>query len=1004
MFMWRPLGNGGTPHAYSAIQHHRMVVTDTQRFRVLRYVWVIVILIILTVPTLPLRAQQLRFRNLRVHDGLPSNYITAFSQDQQGRLWIGTSDGLAVFDGVVCTPPAGRGVLTREYIQSICRDPVRGMWFTMNDSLVHIDNGKTTVYHFISRVQSFTLMDVQHVPGHGIWVGGTGGLAQLHGGMLHPVPVPGSMRSISKIGVDPGGKIWILNAFGLHRFDPSTWKGRTVDSTSGRYFGANSLSVLQNEVFVCTRDSAILQFRNGHLLRRHQFESAQPHDVLQDENGSWWIPTNDGLYFCEDSTLDLRNAVRYSTDNNLPSNRLSMAMIDAEKVLWIGSEGNGVISLEDRAVQFFPSPDMGGKGVADQYGRLWMTSHKGIWEYWQVGSSWKRKLHTRKPSWPESYSYHIQATEDDRLWVSFQSGAIAVFDIARPSHAAAGLVLIDRPLPIPGVPDPDSFCFLIDRRGHLWTKLRISDAGVFEVHNGTRLIRHFKGFHPDIRAMYEDPSGAIWIGGYNGGVFVHDGDSLDKKELRRIRPPETASIRAFLRDRKGRMWLGTMQGLLIDEGSGWKQLNISNGLPSPRVYCLAEDEEGRIWAGTQTGIVSVSSDLTSIYPHLELTDSPVGACGIQKNGVVWIATSGLTFYDRSLSFRDTIPPIVAITDVFVNGRQRSYDGDLLLSYTENNLRIEVATVQLRNAEAVRYQYRFAGIDSSWSIPSPSRRYSFPALQPGQYSVEFRAITAELIPTEFPAMLQFTIKPPFWLQWWFYPVVAVIVVALFVFFYRIRVQRILAAERIRSRIAADLHDDIGSGLTRIAMMSDVMLQQTRRVTEALPGQATESLEGLRSTIARSGLIARELVESMSDVVWSLDPRNDTVGQIADRLRVFAFDLADGAEIELDFTVSDTARQLRTSSEISRSLLLVLKEAVNNTVRHAKAQHLAVRIDTKASLLSFLVEDDGIGFDADLPGRRSGLTHMEQRVKSCGGHIEIRSKRDSGTCVTGTIPVS
>ncbi|MBE0642667.1 MAG: hypothetical protein IH600_01145 [Bacteroidetes bacterium] len=807
-----------------------------------------------------------------------------------------------------------------------------------------------------------------------------------------------------KMSVDVQGAIWILNALGVHRFDPSSLRGRTIDSTSGKYFGANSIRVVRNDVYVCSRDSAVLQFRNGRLLRRHRFESAQPHDVLQDENGSWWIPTNDGLFFCEDSTLDVRNSVRYTTENNLPSNRLSIGMIDQEKVLWFGSEGNGVISLEDKAVQFFPAPDMGGKGVEDRHGRLWMTSHKGIWEYWLQGSRWKRKLHLRSPSWPASYSYHIQATDDDRLWVSFQSGAIAVFDIGRPSHAGSGLALIDIPLPIPGVPEPDSFCFLVDSRGRLWTKLRISDAGVFEVHHGTRLIRLFKGFHPDIRAIYEDPSGAIWLGGYNGGVFVHDGDSLAVKDFHRIRPPETASIRAFLRDRRGRMWLGTMQGLLIEDGSGWRKLDVSNGLPNDRVYSLAEDEEGKIWVGTQTGIVSISSDLSSIYHHLELTDSPVGACGIQKNGVIWIATSGLTLYDRSLSFRDTIPPTIAITGVFVNGRQRKHDEDLALSSSENNLRIEVATVRLRNAIAVRYQYRFVGIDSTWSAPSASRRFSFPALQPGHYTVAFRAINAELIPTPVPQRLIFTISPPFWQQWWFYFAAAVLLVAGIAFFYRVHVQRLLATERIRTRIAADLHDDIGSGLTRIAMMSDVMLQQTRRVTEGIPAQSADSLEDLRRTIARSGIIARELVESMSDVVWSLDPRNDSVGQIADRLRVFAFDLADGAEIELDFVVSDAARPLRTSSEISRSLLLVLKEAINNATKHAQARHLSVHIDAKASLLSFRVEDDGCGFDTDLLARRSGLTHMEQRVESCGGHFEVRSKLDSGSCVTGSIPIS
>jgi signal transduction histidine kinase len=448
-----------------------------------------------------------------------------------------------------------------------------------------------------------------------------------------------------------------------------------------------------------------------------------------------------------------------------------------------------------------------------------------------------------------------------------------------------------------------------------------------------------------------------------------------------------------------------LNGILVETAAGWQQINAGDGLPGNRVTALAESPDGRIWVGTQSGVASISPDLTSVFQHPGLTDSPVGACGVQNNGLVWIATaSSLTLYDRSRSFLDTVPPRIELRGIAVNGSPRMYTAGMRLSNIENNIRIDVASIRMRKADALRYQYRFVGIDSAWSAASASRNLSFPALQPGSYALEIRALSAELIPSIAPLFLRFSVSPPFWQRWWFYPAIVVTIGLVLMAFYRIRMQRLLATERIRTRIAADLHDDIGSGLTRIAMMSDVMMQQTRQVTEGLQADATFSLDGLRSTISRSGTIARELVESMSDVVWSLDPRNDSVGQIADRLRVFAFDLADGAEITLDFTVTDVARQLRTSSEISRSLLLVMKEALSNTVRHANANHLRVQISSADSSMSFLVEDDGRGFDPDRLARRSGLVHMEQRVASCGGSFEVRTSLDSGTHISGTIPLS
>ncbi|MBN1447408.1 MAG: ATP-binding protein, partial [Bacteroidetes bacterium] len=611
-------------------------------------------------------------------------------------------------------------------------------------------------------------------------------------------------------------------------------------------------------------------------------------------------------------------------------------------------------------------------------------------------------LHLRQAGWPEGYSYHVQATDDDRLWVSFYSQAIAVFDIRRNSRPDADLPLLQIVMPVAGLPDPDPFCFVIDRRFRLWTKIRISDAAVLDVRKSPVPLRLFQNFHSDIRTLYEDEDGTIWLGGYNGGVFFYDDSLLQRPAFHRLADPAIASVRAFCRDRRGRMWIGTMDGLLVETATGWRTFDTRTGLPNNRVGALAQGPDGRMWIGTQTGIVSLREDLGAIYRYPGFTDSPISACGVQKDGFVWVATAfGLTFYDRTRSHHDTTPPVVRLSAFAVNGSPRPYVNGVQLSHTDNNVRVDVAAIRLRNAREVRYQYRFPDIDSTWSTPSFSRSLSFPALQPGFYLIEIRALTAELVPSREPLSLRFTVTAPFWQRWWFYPGVLLLVGLAVALLYRLRLQRLLAAERLRTQIAADLHDDIGSGLTRIAMLSDVMLQQTRQRS----GDSTTASppEQLWNTITRTGTIARELVESMSDVVWSLDPRNDTVGQLADRLRVFANDLADGAEIRLNFMVSDPARQLRLHAEISRALLLVIKEALNNVVRHAAASNIHVRIDTGDSVLRFVIEDDGAGFDTAAPSRRSGLAHMEQRVTSCGGTLRIISAPGGGTRIEGSIPL-
>jgi signal transduction histidine kinase/ligand-binding sensor domain-containing protein len=952
-------------------------------------------------------AQRLPFTNLRVSNGLPSNYISCFAQDVQGRLWIGTSDGLGVFDGIDCEHPAWSISAGIRYVYDIQREADSAMWIVADGRLLRYGYEDSTAVHmtFWDTAATYFLSSVVSIPGRGVWAGGSNGLVRLEDNRLRPVDLSLTVGSVSRLRCDTSGTIWILADNGLYAYDPASRIFSVADTTVGDFRSSYSLLVAPDQdVYACSHDSSILQFRHGRLVAQHRLSGACPKDLIRNPSGGWWITSNNGLYSCRDSVLDFDTAVRYTTDNGLPSSSLNCCAVFADQVLCFGTEGNGVVQLEDLSVQVFSAAEITGQAAQDRKGRVWMTGYSGIWEYWREGTAWMRILHRRGPDWPAGYSYHVQATDDDRLFVSFQSMAIAEFDIHHPPGRATQLRLLRIVLPGKGLPVPDPFCFLIDRHHRLWTKIRISDAAVLDLGTPPRLLRMFRNFHPDIRTLYEDGTGAIWLGGYDGRIFVYDDSLLHTPAFRKLVSPPRASVRSFRKDRSGRMWIGTMSGILVQENGSWRRIDTRDGLPNNRVFALAEAANGDMWIGTQAGMASVSRDLSSVKRYPALTDCPVEACGVLPDGVMWTSTPfSISFYDPSQTILDTIAPIVRLRSFTVNGTAVPTFSTLSLSSAENNIRVDVYTVKMRDAQGIQYQYRFAGAMSSWSVPSASRSFLFPALRPGDYQLEIRALNAEHIISASPLILRFNIAPPFWQRWWFFPLVFAIAVFVVLVSYRVHIQRILASERIRSRIAADLHDDIGSGLTRIAMMSDMMLQQAGRETHsALPD--TSAHGSLRDTIRRTGAIARELIESMSDVVWSLDPRNETVGQLADRLRVFAYDITDAPEIALEFIITDEARSVRTRSEISRALLLVIKEALTNTVRHAGALHVRIWIDVKSGLLLFTVTDDGRGFDTLHIARRSGLAHMEQRIASCGGALSINSGLASGTTVEGSIPLT
>ena len=618
-------------------------------------------------------------------------------------------------------------------------------------------------------------------------------------------------------------------------------------------------------------------------------------------------------------------------------------------------------------------------------------------------------LHASASDWPRGYSYHLQAS-GGLLYASFAFHDLAVFDIRGASANGTAPRLLRRLLPSRAVPNPDGFCFLVDRRDRLWAKTRDGDVAVVDASRPDRLLRLLRRPHPDIRTMFEDRDGSVWIGGYGGRPVRLAGPDPLRASPQAPDGIGPLDVRAFLRDRRGTLWLGTLQGVFRHADGRWDSLTVRNGLSSERTGALAEDGRGRIWLGTQRGPLTLEPSTRNVDEHIELTAHPVVGLGVLGGGgheLLWIAgTTGLTLLDLRGGIPDTLPPRAFLRAMYVNERPVA-EGTMVFGVSENNFRFEFSVPHLRRARGVRLQYQFAGIDTGWSAPTADRTLVLRSLPPGDYTLLVRARNSLGIAGAPPLRLRFEILPPLWRRWWFLLGAVVLLAAAVAFVVRMRVRRLLETERMRARIAADLHDDIGAGLTRIAMMTDMLRQQAdiaRRDAGAGSEHATQSFATLQSTLARAGATARELIDHMSDVVWSLDPRNDSIAQLADRLRVFAHDLCEAPDIALRFDIDDSVLAVRGSSDMNRNLLMVMKEALHNAVRHGAPRTIEVALSVRDGHVSFLVRDDGSGFDPGAVARRSGLQHMLDRVRGFGGTLRVDATPEQGTSVSGTIPLT
>jgi signal transduction histidine kinase len=353
---------------------------------------------------------------------------------------------------------------------------------------------------------------------------------------------------------------------------------------------------------------------------------------------------------------------------------------------------------------------------------------------------------------------------------------------------------------------------------------------------------------------------------------------------------------------------------------------------------------------------------------------------------------------------------VYITQFGINEKEMRTDTTSVLPHDQNNCRISYVGVSMRGGQGIRYRYMLEGLDEFWQNPTLAKSITYAALKPGKYRFVVKAINGDGVESATAATIAFVIDSPYWMQWWFLIACTILLGAFGALALRIRERRLVEIERIRARIAADLHDDIGSGLVRIALLSDVIRRQAAAAERAGlgPPSSAPSAGGysIASSTDRVGTIARELVDAMSDVVWSIDPRHDAFDLLAHRIETLATELCEAKGIRLAFAAQEGGHALKPGSTSIRTVLLILKESLTNIVRHAQCSSVEITLGYLHSpdRLRIAIHDDGVGFDPGRLPRVNGLENMKLRSAKAGGTFHVISASGTGTMIEAEIPVS
>ncbi|MBI1808190.1 MAG: hypothetical protein HYR76_14215 [Ignavibacteria bacterium] len=960
-------------------------------------------------------AQILPFHSYTVKDGLISNNINTIYQDSRGYMWFGTTDGISVFDGHTFTNYSTHDGLPENFIDDMFEDRTSPgtMWILTGQRICKFTNGGFFTYKLQSSSVGSMYQDREGV----VWCGTYHGVIKIKGDEITSFRPDILNPGIGHIAEVDDSLLWF--AAEDHRLVSYSRATQTFTSIDIRSYGKGAVwSMLgdhQGNLWVGMGEHYVLRIRGRDVVTSRTFSGSTTW-LTHDGNGTLWAGGYEGISSIPIDQFESAPYITYTTMNGLPENTVRSIYVDREQNLWVGGRDRGIAKLSSsRTVkfaigepsEFSLSHDLQ-YAASDNNNHIWVFTENGLQEIWrdQYGR-WQQFTHISGQAIQKKWVPWFLYISHSKLWIAriylnttpslYHPECYAITPDSLDGHSH----LTVEDVVTPKFPPSEALSFMVGNDGMAWQSFGMTGIVSWDPTQKPAALRIFgeKDGVPTnyVRTLCQDHIGNVWGGSLQDGLVRVSPNATPGSRVKRYTPANGLpdwGIWSIMEDRLGEILVGTSHGgLAIIQGDSIRTISIKEGLPSNTVYCLTEDSSGRLWLGTQIGMVCEDSPGSKRFlKNQAFIGSGVHCCGTTKDGLVWFVTpTDLWIYDYIHDAKDTIPPPAYITGIKVNGNVQAQQSDLQLSHEESNCEIDFIGISFRDERAIRYQYRLLGVDKGWQPVTSLNSVTYASLLPGSYRFEVKAINVDGIESVLPASLTFTIVPPFWQRWWFITMALLIVIATTALIIKVRVHRLLEIERIRSRIATDLHDDIGASLTRISLTSSIAQEELQRISSHDNNETNK----LISFLSEIGTSSRDLIDSMSDIVWSVDPKKDSFDDLTLRIKNYLGKTLDIKGIEYDIDIDPELSELRLPLEMKRNLYLIFKEGLNNVVRHSGAAHVTVSLRRVNGTLMMSVEDNGKGFKPEDSRSGNGLKNMQLRGVSLKGVFQLHSTPGAGT---------
>jgi signal transduction histidine kinase/ligand-binding sensor domain-containing protein len=959
--------------------------------------------------------------------------VRKLSVDNQGTLWINTLDGSMT--------SLRQRTFAREWSQEAGLDP--------DATLVSSDTNQLT---FLLHRGSLRRRAKSNPPGIGwedliptnrsvgglcladgagtIWYRGSDKhLLRVSGNNFEPLPENSGLvgSQINAMTIDPHGHLWVATDKGIAMWDGTQFQDATP--TNSEPLGdVTFLSVGSDGHFwagVSGRVRAAAGRRwilEAESLRNIFTGNMSRGGALEDHHGGVWLfDYGLGLWH-----VGADGRVRqFGSQEGFPGERVNCLFEDHEGNWWAGMDVGGLVRIRERRFQIV---DTGAQLSAkparsvceETNGTLWIGTLGDGLARWQDGSVTNLAM---PGGTGKGFVFCVCPDAEGRLWASAGDEDLylrenGVFNRVKPIVHGVKVIFADK-------------------NNRIWVGTK---AGLyFSDPESDEDFRFYEGIgRRDVRALSEDGQGNLWAGSEDGNLFRIADNKVDT-----FHPADAKASQAIwslLAEADGTVWAGTFRGGLLRFRDGkFTRFSISEGMVDNVICQILPDDAGNLWLGSHQGIFKVAKSALDAFartgtntitatefgrsdglPSLECSGGYQPAAWRSREGRLWFTTvKGAVSIQPKEIRPNRRPPPVVIEEILVDGnnldasdagREKSASAGpptrailnrdrTLLEVPPGKHQIEFryTGLSLVASDRVEFRYRLDDAEPGWVDAGRKRSVTYPLLPAGNYQFRVIACNSDGIWNEAGALLKIKILPHFYETWWFQMLAATATIGLVAFAIRNitlrrlrwkmqQLERQHAVERERSRIARDIHDDLGASLNLIAVLGDLAKKE----------KTDERIEKMSTT-------ARQAVTSLDEIVWAVNPRNDTLAHLVDYAGQYATSYLRAAGIRCRLDVPEEMPASEVASDVRHNLFLVIKEALQNIVKHSRATEVWLRVSTGAATLRVVIEDNGHGFEKtpDDPWA-DGLRNMRERVAEIGGECRVESHVGTGTTITIELP--